>query len=94
MSLAFTPADILLPKDTDMNKWAVVACDQYTSEPEYWEKVEKLVGDERSAYKLILPEVYLEAPGLEYRIDRIHRTMKEYLDEGVFIEYKDALIYV
>ena len=57
MSTAFKGADILLPKDTDMNKWAVVACDQYTSEPEYWNRVEKYVGDNTSAYNLILPEV-------------------------------------
>ena len=94
MSTAFKGADILLPKDTDMNKWAVVACDQYTSEPEYWNRVEKYVGDNKSAYNLILPEVYLEQPGVDYRIDKIHRTMKEYLEKGVFEEYKDAMIYI
>ncbi|WP_363241846.1 DUF1015 domain-containing protein [Ruminococcus sp.] len=94
MSTAFRRADILLPKDADMNKWAVVACDQYTSEPEYWDRVEKTVGDEKSAYKLILPEVYLEQPGVDYRIDKIHRTMKEYLDKGAFEEYKNAMIYI
>lgn len=94
MSTAFKGADILLPKNTDMQKWAVVACDQYTSEPEYWDRVEKFVGDANSAYKLILPEVYLEQPGVDYRIDKIHRTMKEYLDKDVFTEYKDAMIYI
>ena len=94
MSTAFKGADILLPKDTDMNKWAVVACDQYTSEPEYWNRVEKYVGDNKSAYNLILPEVYLEQPGVDYRIDKIHRTMKEYLEKGIFEEYKDAMIYI
>ena len=52
---AFSRADILLPKQTDMEKWAVVACDQYTSEPEYWNDVEKIVGDEPSALHIILP---------------------------------------
>jgi uncharacterized protein (DUF1015 family) len=94
MSTAFKGADILLPKDTDMNKWAVVACDQYTSEPEYWNRVEKYVGDTKSAYNLILPEVYLEQPGVDYRIDKIHRTMNEYLEKDVFEEYKDAMIYI
>ncbi|MBQ8968061.1 DUF1015 domain-containing protein [Ruminococcus sp.] len=94
MSTAFKGADILLPKDADMQKWAVVACDQYTSEPEYWDRVEKYVGDEKSAYNLILPEVYLEQPGVDYRIDRIHRTMKEYLEKGAFTEYKNAMVYV
>lgn len=94
MATAFKGADILLPKNVDMSKWAVVACDQYTSEPEYWDRVEELVGEEKSAYNLILPEVYLEQHGVDYRIDKIHRTMKEYLDKGVFEEYKDAMIYI
>ena len=84
MSTAFKGADILLPKNADMQKWSVVACDQYTSEPEYWDRVEKFVGNDESTYNLILPEVYLEQPGVDYRIDRIHRTMKEYLEKGVF----------
>ena len=55
--LGFYPSDILLPKkDVDMSKWAVVACDQFTSEPEYWERVEKTVGDAPSTLRLILPE--------------------------------------
>ena len=94
MSTAFKGADILLPKNADMQKWSVVACDQYTSEPEYWDRVEKFVGNDESTYNLILPEVYLEQPGVDYRIDRIHRTMKEYLEKGVFEEYKNAMIYI
>ena len=57
--ISFFPADILLPEDADMTKWSVVACDQYTSQPEYWEDVEKIVGDAPSAYNLVLPELYL-----------------------------------
>ena len=53
--LGFYPADILLPKDQDMRKWAVVACDQFTSEPEYWQAVEQTVGDAPSTLRLILP---------------------------------------
>ena len=53
--LGFYPADILLPKDQDMTKWAVVACDQFTSEPEYWQAVEQTVGDAPSTLRLILP---------------------------------------
>ena len=60
--LGFYPADILLPKGQDMNKWAVVACDQFTSEPEYWQAVEKKVGDAPSTLRLILPEANLKAP--------------------------------
>ncbi len=57
---------IYLPrKGTDLTKWAVIACDQFTSEPEYWQEVEKLVGNAPSTYNLILPEVFLETPGEE-----------------------------
>ena len=52
----FFSADILLPAAGNYETWAVVACDQFTSEPEYWERVEKLVGDQPSAFRLILPE--------------------------------------
>lgn len=54
--LGFYPADILLPRNVDMTKWAVVACDQFTSQPEYWQAVEKTVGDAPSTLRLILPE--------------------------------------
>ena len=94
MSTAFKAADILLPKDTDMEKWAVVACDQYTSEPQYWEKTDSIVGDAPSALRLTLPEVYLEDSDVEKRIEDIHKTMDEYVGNGVFKEYKNALIYI
>ncbi|MBO6140993.1 MAG: DUF1015 domain-containing protein [Ruminococcus sp.] len=91
---AFRPADILLPKDTDMEKWAVVACDQYTSEPDYWADLEKTVLGKPSALDLILPEVYLGQSDVDKRIDDIHSKMKEYITSGIFTEYKDALIYI
>ncbi|MBE6901796.1 MAG: DUF1015 domain-containing protein [Ruminococcaceae bacterium] len=91
---AFTSADILLPKlgAEDMTKWAVVACDQYTSEPQYWEKTAQIAGDSPSALKLILPEVYLEAENAPQRIADINSTMEKYLADGLFNEYKDSLI--
>ena len=91
---AFTTADILLPKLSaeEMTKWAVVACDQYTSEPAYWEKTAQIAGDSASALKLILPEVYLEAADAEQHITAINATMQEYLAKGIFNEYKDSLI--
>lgn len=88
----FTPADILLPKK-DFNKWAVVACDQFTSEKEYWDNVERIVGDSPSALRIVLPEIYLE-DGIEERIDNINKTMADYLSNGVLEEYKNAMIYV
>ncbi len=91
---AFTTANILLPKLSaeEMNKWAVVACDQYTSEPQYWEETAEIAGDSPSALKLILPEVYLEAENAPERIADINRTMQEYLAKDIFNEHKDALI--
>lgn len=94
MATAFKSADILLPENTDMEKWAVVACDQYTSEPEYWEDVEKLTQGSKSAFNLILPEVYLEEADVDERIDKIHDNMKEYLNSNTFKEYKDTLVYI
>lgn len=91
---AFTSADILLPKinSQEMTKWSVVACDQYTSEPEYWGKTAEIAGNSPSTLNLILPEVYLEDGSAEQRIAEINRTMQEYLDKGLFEEYKSALI--
>lgn len=81
MDTCFRTARILLPgAEVNMSKWAVVACDQYTSQPEYWQKAESFVGDAPSTLRLILPEAFLEN-GAE-RIPEIHRTMKEYLCRG------------
>ena len=88
----FTGADILLPKNADFSKWAVIACDQFTSQPEYWEAVAKEVGDAPSTLHMILPEVLL--PGTDAQIAEIHKTMADYLAGGVFAEHKDSYIYV
>lgn len=94
-AVAFKPADILLPaRGTDYSKWSVIACDQYTSQPEYWERAEKAVGGAPSTLRLVLPEAYLDSPGLEKRIDSINLAQKEYLDSGIFEEYKDSMVYV
>ena len=93
--LGFYPADILLPnKDVDMEKWAVVACDQFTSEPEYWERVEKTVGDAPSTLRLILPEANLKAPNVDEFIADINASMDKYLKENIFETLKDSLIYI
>ncbi|TYO99195.1 uncharacterized protein DUF1015 [Geothermobacter ehrlichii] len=76
--------DILIPApEVDLRRWAVIACDQYTSQPDYWQRVEQEVGDAPSTLKMIFPEVYLEQPGSEARIAAINRTMRDYLDAGV-----------
>ena len=83
-ALPFRPADILLPQDCDLSKWSVVACDQYTSQPEYWERVERYVGAAPSALHLILPESSLEGPNVEQDITEINLTMAHYLREDAF----------
>ena len=92
--LPFRPADILLPRDCDLSLWSVVACDQYTSQPEYWQRVEERVGRAPSALRLILPESCLEGPDVETDIMEINTTMSRYLREGRFREYPDSIFYV
>ncbi len=92
--LGFYPADILMPKGQDMNKWAVVACDQFTSEPEYWQAVEEKVGADPSTLRLILPEAKLKDPNVESIISDINASMKQYLDDGVFETMSESLIYI
>ena len=93
-SLPFRPADILLPKDCEYSKWSVVACDQYTSQPEYWQRVAEYVGRAPSALRLILPESCLEGPNVETDIMEINNNMSRYLREGRFVCHPDALFYV
>lgn len=91
----FTPADILLPKPgTDMTKWAVVACDQFSSEPAYWEKLSAFVADAPSALRLMLPEAYLGAPDLAARKAAMAQTMKDYLVGDIFQKISDSYILV
>ena len=90
----FKKANILIPKNVDMFKWSVVACDQYTSEPNYWNEVEKIVGNSPSTLNLTLPEIYLEEKDVEERIKKINLNMKEYIDSDLFDEYKDTMFYI
>lgn len=92
--LGFGPANILIPQACEMEKWSVVACDQYTSQPEYWQRVEDWVGDAPSALRLILPESKLGRPDTEDAIAAINAAMEDYLERGLFRELKDSLIYV
>lgn len=77
-----------------MEKWSVIACDQFTSEPEYWQETRRIVGSEVSTLNLILPEVYLEADDVNERLKTIRNTMRKYEEEGIFTEYKNAMIYL
>lgn len=88
----FLPANILLPK-REPEKWSVIACDQYTSEPDYWKRVEEFVGDEPSALKIVFPEVYLSGDNSK-RTAEINANMQEYLDGDVFNTYENTFVYV
>jgi hypothetical protein len=93
--IALQVPTLLLPRvDIDLTKWAVIACDQYTSEPAYWEKVEELTAGSPSTSHLIFPEVYLEEPDSEERIRRINHEMERYLAEGILVPQKPGFLLV
>lgn len=94
MDKVLSKAKILLPKDgADMSKWSVVACDQYTSELEYWNEVSSFVGDAPSMLKAMLPEIYLESEDVADRIKSICANMNEYIETGVLVESEESYIY-
>lgn len=91
---AFLPADILLPEVDSMEKWAVIACDQFTSDPSYWERVRTFAADAPSTIHLILPEAELGTPQEAAHTAEINQNMASYLERGVFQTYPHALVYV
>ena len=90
----FLPADILLPKNADFSKWAVIACDQFTSDQEYWNRVRANAEGSVSTINLILPEAELGTEKEAAHTALINKTMAEYMDNGVFETYENSLIYV
>lgn len=79
---------ILLPDEKiDPQKWAVIACDQFTTDRDYWMKLDEFVGDSPSTLRLIFPEIFLKDSDFETRVEKINSTMYEYLNKGVFDEY-------
>lgn len=93
MKNCFFSADIMLPdfEKVEGTKWAVIACDQHTSEPEYWEAVKEISKNSPTALELILPEVYLSET--EKRVPKINKTMTDYINT-VLKEHKNSMIYV
>lgn len=85
--------NILLPKNADLNKWACIACDQFTSEKEYWTELEKHVGNSDSVLNLVLPEIYLE-DNVDSRIEKINKNIIEYEQKGVFERLDKGFILV
>ena len=90
--LSLYPTDVMLPdfNKVDGTKWAVIACDQYTSEPEYWEETKNIVGDSPSTLSIIVPEVYLS--NSESIIPTVNQKMIEY-EKAVLKTYKNSMIY-
>lgn len=94
MNIPFKKANILIPLNVDMNRWSVIACDQYTSNPKYWDEVKKIVGNYPSTLNLTLPEIFLESNDVDKRIENINKNMNDLLKQGFFKEYKDSMIYI
>lgn len=92
--MTFQKSDILLPKTDDLTSWSVVACDQYTSQMDYWQEVEKITDNKLSTYHLVLPEIYLEEDNVSARIKNINDNMISYVNNNIFNEYKSSYIYV
>lgn len=97
-NLGIDISSVLLPvNDIDMQRWTVVACDQYTSEPEYWNDIDNFVGESPSTLRLIFPEAFLESETEEEKTDRINRindSMTSYLDNNLLNEHKNSIILV
>ncbi len=93
MRKIFRTGNFLIPKHEYLSSWPVIAVDQYTSQPEYWQKVKEQVSSRPSALNCVLPEVYL-SEGNTDQIEVIHKQMKEYLEAGLFDEYPSSYIYI
>ena len=89
------PCNILIPNPyADIRKWAVVACDQYTSEEKYWKELSEYVDNEPSALNLIFPEVYLNKIDNQKKIKDINNNMDKLLKANFFSEYKKSYVFV
>lgn len=88
------PSIMMPKKNVDLQKWAVVACDQYTSEPEYWRSLAEEIGDAPSTLELVFPEVYLEDGDREERIKRINASMESYISSGILEEHAPSFFLV
>lgn len=93
MGRYFKATDILLPRSADMEKWAVIACDQFTSDKEYWKRVRQNAEGVPSTLHMILPEAEL-ASSTDETIASINACMDRYLEDGVFQEFQNAFVYI
>ena len=86
---------LLMPREgIDLSKWAVIACDQYTSQPDYWNNADSIVGDAPSTLRLTLPKVYLEQPDVKERTAKIQDAMLRYQQDGTLTEYEPGMMLV
>jgi uncharacterized protein (DUF1015 family) len=94
-TLGFAIPEILLPKKgTDLETWAVIACDQFTQDETYWKQAEKTAGENPSTLNMIFPEIFLEREDKTERIKAIHDAMKSFLQKAVFDEPRKGFIYI
>ena len=94
-ALGIAVPDLLLPaRGIDLAAWSVVACDQFTSQPDYWERVDQLVGERASTLRLILPEAHLDRTDRDARIAAIHAAMADYLSRGVLVPWPATMVLV
>ena len=94
MKKIFGPADILVPANCDMSKWSVIACDQFSSQPGYWDALDRYVGDAASTLRLMLPEAYLNQRDPLAEAKTINATMRRYLDGSVFRTLQHSYVYL
>ena len=85
--------NVLLPNTNDMTAWACIACDQFTSEPDYWNELERQVSGKKTTLDLVLPEIYLE-DNVDERIEKVNSNIKEYLKNGTFNELPKGFVLV
>ena len=90
----FTPADVLLPVGITLGSWSVIACDQFSSEPDYWERVRGSVGVAPSTLNMIIPEVYLNAIDIDLEVKKISASMEYYSEHNIFRKIENSFIYI
>jgi len=94
-TVALNVPKILLPKSgTDLTRWSVVACDQFTSQADYWKKVDELVGSSPSTLRMIYPEAYLNTTDNDEEIGKIGRAMESYLSQDTLVELKEGFVLI
>ncbi|MCU0577543.1 MAG: DUF1015 domain-containing protein [Desulfobacterota bacterium] len=94
-NVALHVPEILLPRTgTDLTRWSVVACDQFTSQPEYWKQVDDLVGPSPSTLRLIYPEAFLNTTDQDRYLSDIRASMEAYLGEGTLTPLKHGFVLI